>query len=35
MTADNMWKLFEETGDIVFYILYKELCGDETIERSA
>ncbi len=25
---DEVWKLFEETGNPVYYLFYKELCKD-------
>lgn len=27
--ADSMWKLFEKTGDISYYLLYKKLNEDK------
>jgi len=35
MTAENMWKLFAETGDIMFYLLYMELLKEESTEKTA
>lgn len=26
--ADSYWKLFEKTGNISFYLLYKRITGD-------
>ena len=28
-TADTAWGLFEQTGDINYYLLYKKLTQDE------
>jgi len=35
VSSDMMWRLFAETGDIIFYLLYKELLAEETAERTA
>ena len=34
MKADDFWKLFTETGDIVFYLLYKEEQRNEENEAA-
>lgn len=36
MTAEGLWKFFCETGDVVYYILYKwleneEECGENNL----
>jgi len=30
-----MWSLFAETGEIVFYLLYRKLLEEESADRSA
>jgi len=36
MTANDFWSLFCETGDIVFYLIYKELsAGSKTDKKTA
>ena len=35
MTAESMWKLFMETGDIAFYLIYKALVAENKKEKPA
>ena len=35
MTADNMWRLFTETGDILFYLFYKKCLEEENTAKTA
>ncbi len=35
MTADNMWTLFKETGNIVFYLLYRKCLERENTAKTA
>lgn len=35
MTSDGMWLLFAETGEIAYYLLYRELLEEETAVRTA
>ena len=35
MTADNMWRLFFETGNILFYLLYKQCLDEENTAKTA
>jgi hypothetical protein len=35
MNSEVFWKLFIETGDIRFYLLYKEDVDIEDVEKSA
>ena len=30
MKADELWKLFAETGSPTLYLLYREVCGGES-----
>lgn len=34
MTKDTVWKLFEKTGNIAYYNLYKELTKDGRNDQS-
>lgn len=34
MKADDLWKMFMETGDIIFYLLYKEELKKEENETA-
>ena len=33
MKADELWKLFAETGDPALYLLYRTICGEKTEEE--
>lgn len=35
MTSDSAWKLFAETGNIMYYLLYKKLEKEKTEEKTA
>ena len=35
MTSDGFWNLFAETGEILFYLLYRELLEEEAAALSA
>lgn len=35
MNAEGFWKLFVETGDVLFYLLYKEEKMEKTEEKTA
>ena len=35
MSTDGMWELFMKTGDVLFYLLYKELSHQQEGERTA
>lgn len=35
MTSEGFWNLFIETGDFVFYLLFRELLREETTEKTA
>ena len=36
MTAATFWRLFHETGDLVYYLLYREAISlEETGEKTA
>lgn len=34
MRADDIWKLFVETGDIIYYLLYREIVSEETAAKA-
>ena len=34
MQAGNVWELFEKTGNIGVYILYKKLSGEQTEDKA-
>ena len=31
MKADELWKLFAETGSPALYLLYREVCGEKRL----
>ena len=33
MTAEEFWKLFTETGNIIYYLIYKKLCPEDSAGR--
>lgn len=35
MNADAYWKLFTQTGNILFYLIYRMLAGKEDGEKTA
>ena len=35
MTSANMWILFAETGDVLYYLLYRQLLEEESTEKTA
>ncbi len=35
ISSEVMWRLFTSTGNVIFYLLYKELQAEETSEKTA
>ena len=35
MNADDIWRFFEETGDVIYYLIYKELYREEDTAAKA